>query len=286
MDTELVRRGASEGTRATARYRLDGLTESVATGPLSALTPRRCASLYEAYAKTHKPTTHHNALKQAKAWGAWAVKQGQAKVNPWAGIQPIGRKAHGKKQLRLDDTAKLFDYCVSVAEVSDDACAVLIGLVLGLRASEIVGLTKTDLDAAGTLVWISKSKTQAGVRPVRLPEVLQVPLKIRSDRSKKETGWRLLPYSRWWVRAATHRVCRLARVPKITAHALRGGGATEALEAGESPEVVAKWLGQKGTDTLRRSYAQGGAGESAKAARRAEQLEALAKERSGKKEEE
>src|SRR5690606_31225512 len=127
-----------------------------------------------------------------------------------------------------------------VAHIEDDRnLAVLVALVLGLRAHEVVGISATDLDDGGTVVHIAKSKTDAGVRPLVLPEVLRQPLaRIAELRSGP-----LFPYKPGWVRDNTKRACRAAGVDEVCAQALRGMNATMALEAGTAPEVVARSLG-------------------------------------------
>lgn len=277
----LEREGAPASSRATTTYRLVGMTKPVTSLLLRDLSPNRCQRLYARYASTHKPATHHGALKESKAWGKWCVKQGWIKTNPWAGVENIGRKSRGKPQHRIDDAAKLYTWLVEHARFDDGACAVLVGLVLGLRASEIVGLKVSDLDDKSRVLWVAKAKTQAGVRPVKLPAPVRDVLLARTESADgpKKPGDRLIPRSRWWVRTQTMRACKLAGVPVVTAHALRGANTTAALEAGDTPEKVAKHLGHadKGK-TAREAYAQTGAGLSAHVAKVEERLRQAGKE--------
>lgn len=272
----LERRGAPESTRATTTYRLAGLTKPVDSLPLSELTARRCLVLYERYAATHKPATHHGALKEAKAWGEFCRKRGWLKANPWADIEPVGKKARGKRQHRIDDAVKLYGWLIANAPYDDGACAVLMGLVLGLRASEIVSRTVADLDDKGRVLWISEAKTAAGVRPVGLPPELSDALvahTVDHEGNLKAQDAPLIPRTRWWVRRQTHRACDLAGVPRVTTHALRGSNATLALEIGETPKRVAEHLGHADKGRLAQgTYAQAGAGHSARVQRVVERL--------------
>ncbi len=260
------------------------MTKPVAKLPLSEFTVRRCENLYTRYSKTRKPATHHGALKETKAWAEWCVKQGWLKTNPCKTVENIGRKSRGKVQHRIDDAAKLYGWLIEHARFDDGACAVLMGLLLGLRASTIVNRTVGHLDDRGQMLWVPRSKnpTIAGEMPVKLPEVLSDALVARTmtpDGELKKRTERLIPRSRWWVRAQTHRACKRAGVPIITAHALRGANATAALEAGETAEAVARHLGHQDKGRLvKGTYAQAGAGDSAQAARVEERLKRAGKE--------
>ncbi len=272
----LERRGVPSSTRATTTYRLAGLMRPIESVALSELSYRRCVSLYEKYAATHKPATHHGALKEAKAFGEWCRKRGWLKANPWADVTTIGRKARGKRQHRIDDAVKLYGWLVENAPYDDGACAVLMGLVLGLRASEIISRTVADLDDHGRVLWISEAKTEAGVRPVALPPELSDALvahTVDHEGNLKAKDARLIPRTRWWVRRQTHLACDRAGVPRVTTHALRGSNATLALEIGETAKRVAEHLGHADQGRLAQgTYAQASAGRSAHVAKVVDRL--------------
>jgi integrase len=280
----LERRGVPSSTRATTTYRLAGLMKPFEAVPLSELSYRRCVSLYEKYAATHKPATHHGALKEAKAFGEWCRKRGWLKANPWADVESVGRKARGKPQHRIDDAVKLYGWLVANAPYDDGACAVLMGLVLGLRASAIVSRTVAHLDDRGRVLWIPKGKhaSRAGELPVKLPSELSDALvahTVDGDGQLKAKDARLIPRTRWWVRRQTHRACELAGVPRVTTHALRGSNATLALEIGETPERVAQHLGHADKGRLAQgTYAQAGAGVSAHVEKVVDRLKRAGKE--------
>lgn len=251
-------RGARESTLVTAEYRLAGLLKPCRALPVRDLTAKRCEALYRAYAASRKPDTHQGALAVARAFGEWARKSKLIAINPWADVEPIGRKTRGKPQHRIDEARKLATWCLPRAGEDDGALAVLLGLLLGLRAGEIVGLVRRDLDDKGRRLWVAKAKTQAGVRSVVIPEVLRTHLTRRAELPQE----RLLPYRREWVRDQTRRICRLAGVPVVCAHALRGAHATLALEAGASAVDVALSLGHTSPAITRAAYAATGSGAS------------------------
>jgi integrase len=259
--------GAKTSTLTTYRFRLAGLLKPAASLPLRELTPERCLELYTAYSRRVAPDTHHGALAVASSMGAWAKKSSLLTINPWAEIDRVGRKRRGKPQLRIDEARKLTAWLVE--HVDDDrALGVLMPILLGLRAHEVVGIEKRDLDDRGQLLHVAKSKTAAGVRPVELPGVLRQPLIRRAQMTQD----RLLPYSRYWVRNSTRWACELAGVPVVCAQSLRGLFATLALESGVAPHAVARTLGHTTISMTKAAYAAGGSGESHRAAVVADRL--------------
>lgn len=262
----LGEQGAKESTLKTAEYRLVGLLRPVQALPVRDLTTARCASLYRTYAATRRPDTHQGALALAKAMGDWWKKHKLVGVNPWAEVEPTGKKSHGKPQLRIDEARKLAIWALSQPAHEDGPCAVLVALLLGLRASEVVGIDSRDVDDNGRVLWVAKSKTKAGVRPLVVPEVLRPCL------ARRAKGGLLFPYNRRWVLDQTKRACRAAGVPVVSAHGLRGTHATLALEAGASPTMVADSIGHESIGTTLQSYAAKGSGRSAQVERVGERI--------------
>ena len=252
----LDEKGAVKGTRATAKYRLNGLLQPVLNTAPADLTEARCEALYRAYREGHAPDTHRGALSITKAMFEWARKKKRIKHNVWLDIEPLDRKRKRKNQLRLDEARKLVKWCMAKVDHDDGALAVLLALILGLRAHEVVGLECRDLDDGGKLLHIAKSKTEAGERTIILPTMLRAALARRAQ----FTSGRLLPYKPGWVRDSTKRACRAAGVTVVCAQALRGTHATFALQAGASGQVVAKSLGHTSERVTRGSYALPGSG--------------------------
>jgi integrase len=234
---------------------------------LSALTTTRCAARYEELRKQLAVDTHRNYLSQAKTCLNWAVEQRLLRSNPLAAVKGIGRRRHGKQQLRIDEGRKLKAVCLRAGAAGDDgAVAVLLALLCGLRASEITTRTVRDLDDGGRRLWVEENpelrfetKTDASRRPVPVPTELQ-PLLLRRCKDKlpgallfpAETGG---PHWRDWPREQAKRLCEQAGVQEVCAHSLRGFVATAAIEAGAVPELVARLLGHEETATTLRSYA-------------------------------
>ncbi len=59
-----------------------------------------------------------------------------------------------------------------------------------------------------------------------------------------------------WPREWVQRICDLAKVPKVTAHGMRGLHSTLAVDAGVSSHAVANALGHESFATTAQSYAK------------------------------
>lgn len=77
--------------------------------PLSALSPKRAARYYADLKKAKKKNGkllsvdyHRNALAEARTFLKWcATKQRWLDSNPLDGVEGVGRRKHGKAQLRI-----------------------------------------------------------------------------------------------------------------------------------------------------------------------------------------
>jgi integrase len=255
---------------------------------LSMLSSKRCADLYDATRTrpsehTGKPLaadTHRNILAQVKSFLAWCVKRRWLRANPAAEVEGVGkRRPRGKslgksgKTLRVKEARGWYIKAVELAEDGDDgATAALVALLLGMRASEITSRRVSDLDedeAPGDLLWIPCSKTPAGRRTLEVPHVLR-PLLVRCCEGKgpdryifecgrKHERGKKKPHLRDWVIAQVHRVCDAAKVPRVTAHAMRGLLATITAERGLAGHLIAATLGHEDERTTLTAYAAPGA---------------------------
>ena len=131
--------------------------------------------------------------------------------------------------------------------------------------------TVEDLDDDGRLFWIRDTTTPAGDREIEIPASLR-PRLLRLAEGKAPTERLFGAMTRHGLHYHCVRFCKLAGVPRVTPHGLRGSGATNAVRLGGTVEQVARAVGHAdGGKTLRRHYLGGGAEESA----RARQIEAL-----------
>lgn len=170
----------------------------------------------------------------------------------------MGARSAGKEQLRIDEARAFMAKAFELAGRGDDgALAAICALVMGYGASEIVERVGRDVDDGGAVFWIPKGKTKNRVRVMEVP-LLPPPFPAEWMRDTLwaqavivgPTGW-LFPAEtsklghrrREWVRDETIRICKLAGVPIVCAHALRGTNATIGAANGVVPQVVANSLG-------------------------------------------
>jgi len=248
---------------------------------LTDLTPDKCAALYQAMrtskrkpqkrnplpdGKVPAPTTepkpisvdyHRNALSETKTFLRWCVKKGWLPSNPLEDVEGVGRRSHGKEQLRIDEARKWLVKAVELAEAGEDgAVAAMMTLLLGIRCSEVVSRVVRDLDDDGRLLWIPDSKTAKGRRTLVVPDELRPYLQELAE-GKKPQDLLLGYHDRAWPRAWVQRICEEAGVPVVTAHGNRGLHGTLSIEAGVTPRAVADALGHESfQQTTARSYVQ------------------------------
>lgn len=233
-------------SRATKEYRLRALHRIDAN--IDELRRVTCLAAYRKRAGEVRADTHRNELQEAKAFGEWLKEHGWLRVNPWADVKPTGKRRQGKDQLRIDEARRFSEVAFRAADEGDvAAAAVLVALLLGVRSSEIRDRVVRDLDDGGRILWIPSSKTLAGKRHLEVPPVLRSLLlslvKGRPatspliERRKGEHG------TKDWLLYHTRRLCKVAGVPSVCVHSLRGLHATLATEAGATSHLVASALG-------------------------------------------
>jgi integrase len=226
------------------------------------LTPVRCRGYYDALRTRPTPTTkrplavdsHRNILAGAKSFLKWCVGKRWISRNPLEDVTGMGKRKHGKAQLRIDEARKWQAKALELADKGEvGAVAAMMSLVMGMRASEIIGRVVRDLDDEGRLLWIPETKTEAGKRTLPLPQVLQPYLSAIAEGKKPQD---LLFGRHWrdWPRKWVQRICREAKVPEVTAHGMRGLHGTLAVERGATTHVVAQALGHESETTSRESY--------------------------------
>jgi len=291
-------RGVKPNSRRTVADRLRKLCRPLLQSSIRDVTPVVARKLYLQLAEEVAPDSHHGALGAARTWGNWLVAGGLIAINPWTPVETVGRKSKGKAQLRVDEARRLVAACLGVGD--EGAVAVLLAVVLGLRASEIVQLVARDIDDDGWLLWVSDEdggsvKSESSRRTMKIPREMSwlrgaLVALAEQARARRDTGRtvrqqgrgdeRLFRHDKGWPRKQVHRFCALAEVPLVSAHGLRGTHATLAEEArGKAAQAVAlslqdisEGLGHSGTAVTLRHYVRAGTGEAAQAARAATRL--------------
>lgn len=249
---------------------------------LSLLTRGEGERMYTALRATGvSPDTHRNSLIEARSFLRWCGTKAWLEKNPLDGIEGVGRRSHGKAQLRIDEARLWEAKALELAYAGElGAVAALMALKMGLRASEITTRIVRDLDDGGRLLWIPDAKTRAGRRTVAVhPSLVEFLLEATQGKSRQSPIFQVPregrpPGFHWrdWPREWVQRICELAAVPVVTAHGMRGLCATlssiEAL-AGVAPdlEAIAKRFGHTSYRVTAQSYADREAVERAKVER-------------------
>lgn len=225
------------------------------------LTPKRCGVLYEKRTTKVKPDTHRGELQTAAAFAEWCVRQGWLTGQHFRHVDPVGQLSTGKAQLTIDEARAFADTALDLGD--EGAIAALCALLFGVRSSEVTNRIVRDLDDAGRLLRITKSKTKKGKRPLEVPEVLRAPL-LELAEDKPSTGWLFPDAHTWvlprhWLLDHVRRVCKAAGVPLVCTHGLRGTHASLAVEAGATSHVVSAALGHAHVGVTNRHYIDVGA---------------------------
>jgi integrase/recombinase XerC len=212
---------------------------------LRKLTPAYAEQLYDA--RHGAVDTHRNGLSVAKSFGAWCVKHGWLRENPFVGVKGRGRRKRGKPQLRIDEARVFQQTCLELAPRDDGAVLSLAYLLLGARAGEVVLRQVRDVDDRGRLLWIPDSKTEAGRRQVGVPAQLASHLERLAHGRVPAAALFAHASTRAraqdWAREQVARLCKLAKVPRVTPQGLRGTLATMGREVGNTSQQVADLLG-------------------------------------------
>jgi integrase len=120
----------------------------------------------------------------------------------------------------------------------------MLTLLLGQRAGEILNIRVRDIDDKGKLLVIEEAKTDAGIRTLQIPKQLQKLLKLHA---RGRDGEELLfgQHDRRFVNSWVRGICKLAGVPVVTAHGMRGLHASLGHEQGTMAHAVASSLGHE-----------------------------------------
>lgn len=227
--------------------------------------------------KPPSPATHHVQLMLARQLWEWAIGHGYCRSNPWKRVKPIGRKPSGKPQLRIDEARRFGEVAMQQAEAGDaSAIGALLMMYLGLRQGEVAARVARDIDDDGRVLWIPSGKTKNAKRRLNIPESLR-PLVLKLAQTKQPGELLFYPATHkthyrnyYWLRIK--RLCRLAGVPEICPHSLRGLHATLALEGGATAEAVARALGHGSFAVTAQHYASASSVANAKGSRVADAL--------------
>jgi integrase len=205
--------------------------------------------------------TQHLFLWVARQFWVWAIGKGYAKMNPWLKVRRVGKANVGKVAAadRRNPQARSCGDAESTERRCSGVSACLLMLYLGLRQGEVAARVVRDIDDDGRVLWIPSGKTRNAKRRLKIPEQMR-PLVLKRIQGKNPDELIFYPpnhktYHRGYFVAQLARLCRLADVPVVCPHGLRGMHATLALEGGATSDAVAKALGHGSFEMTKTHYA-------------------------------
>ncbi len=249
--SHLGEKGAKPQSVKTARYRLSAMFPvEMRDAMVSDLSPKRCQAAYDDLRTRQAADTHRNTLALSKAFLAWSRDKGFAVSNPMEKVTGIGERSVGKEQLRNDEARKLWATGAAMARAGDlGALAVVTVLSTAIRAGECAAIVARDVDDGGRMLVIPRAKTRAGVRRLVIERWLGKLLKDAGQGGEVFPG-----KDRYWVNYHVKRLCKLAGVPEVGPHGLRGTHASLATEGASTIEAVSRALGHTNTRVTERHY--------------------------------
>lgn len=258
----LRRKGNKEASITTSRYRLDAILD---TGmALIDLTPRKAQQLYDDLVDEGGAVdTHRGCLIAAKAFGRHCQAQSWISVNPFAAVEPVGRRSKGKEQHRTDEARAYTRYCLWAWTEKRDrsAIAALLPLIMNLRATEVSQLVARDVDDRGRRLHIAdtEAKTDTSRRRAKVPAFM-VPIMLELAATPATAAGHLFadrkgePADRHWVAYHARRLMRAAGVKRVTLHGLRGTHASQAVTQGQTADAVASAMGHTDSGVTKAHY--------------------------------
>lgn len=225
-----------------------------------------------------KPATHHSRLRLARECWTWLIKQGHTTENPWQFVDSIGKANSGKAQPTHDEALKLQQYLKKQASEGDEgALALLVQLYLGLRPSEVLGLTVGDCSQRYRLVRVNGTKTANAKRELELvgfvADLLETHCTDLQPASRIFAANLASQPAANWMLKRMHRACEAAGIREYCAHSLRGLHSSLALRAGASTHDVARALGHASFSTTQKHYVKPGVLEQSRAREVAKHLD-------------
>ena len=246
----------------TIEFRLRALSKDRAAVPVEGFPWMRA---WTEHGAKQSVDSQHGILSAARGLVDFCLKAGFLRRDPLSEIEISGHKKRGKKQLHIDESRRFVDKALK--HPNDPlavACAAMI--YTGLRPGEIMGLQVRDLDADGTILWVEKSKTEAGKRGVEVAEVFRPFLRsLAQGRNSQDYLFEFKP-ERARVCSderkrridallrKTWSLCKSAGLPEVCSHSMRGLHSTLAAGFGATGHAVAKALGHTSFTVTKRHY--------------------------------
>ena len=159
------------------------------------------------------------------------LAQGWIPSNPALALPKISKRPHVQRAIPIDDVRR------ALAFATPRQRAIVTALVsTGLRAGELSALEGRDVDWERGVIWVRHGKGDRQ-RAVALVEGTQTALRMAMG----------LPYQK--IKRELQALQRAARLPGLTAHALRRCFAVHLLRSGATLEAIRVLLGHTSLNT-------------------------------------
>ncbi len=232
------------------------------------LTRAEYRRILNKYAESHEKFTIRDFHRHMKACIQDICYEGLLEKDPTYKVKiPQGKphKVTRSKYLEEDEIERLTEVLEKDNSTYGDLC--LIDLKTGMRLAEILGITPNDLDFSNHIISINKTwnyKNKGGFIPTKNASSVR---DIYMDPSTEQL-WRrnmegagdneaifgsLITYNSV-VNDYLTKVCKKAKVPRITFHGLRHTHASYLIAQGVSIQSVANRLGHADTTTTQQTY--------------------------------
>jgi integrase len=233
----------------TTIARLKGFFAGAMEETLLGITAKRAAELKAAHdvrPAWQRPAgppisreTRRGVLAETKTFVRWAAQKGCADRQAFEGLKLDStrgkkvRRSRGKRKLRDHERLRWWAKAIELAREGDEgALALMMCLDGNLRSGEVLHRAVRDVEQGGRRLVIEWGKTKDSDRTVNFgPEVAELLARHIAGREASEPLIRArarggAPTDRkGWLCGQCIRICRLAEVPRVTPHGLRGSGA-------------------------------------------------------------
>ncbi len=213
--------------------------------------------------KESGPATVMRKLAAMRSFFRWLVREGEIEVNPAALLMTPRQARRLPRALNIDDTFALIEAPKGsgVLELRDRAILELL-YGGGLRVSELVGLSMSDIDLAGLSARVMGKGARERLVPIgkKAREALEAYLGKRNElvRPKGDPDAVFLGKNgtRLTTRQVARRMDRWVRLAALSRnaspHALRHSFATHLLAGGANLRAIQELLGHRSLSTTQR----------------------------------
>lgn len=208
--------------------------------------------------------TRRGTLAEVKTFMRWAAEMGYARPGAFDGIkldQTRGRKvrrARGKPKLRDHERIRWWAAARELAGKGDEgALACMLCLDANLRSAEVLGRQVRDVEKGGKRLVIENGKTVDSDRHASIGDELAALLVKHAGRRDPHAPLFVADGRvdrKGWLKDHCVRICKLAAVPRVTPHGLRGTGGQATLMRVVMSMVQASMGHAPGTSVTRDHY--------------------------------